>query len=892
MGQSADEKGNRQPTFLKINIKKYQPMKTITLILTAMLFAAGINQNLFAQNESNSPTEIQINQNWMFSEAGEDNWLPATVPGTVHIDLMANGIIEDPHYRKNEDDVQWIEDRDWEYRTTFRADRNTIESDVVELYFKGLDTYAEVYLNDQLILESDNMFVGWNVDVKDVIVEGENDLRILFHSPVNKGMEKLRQVDYYIPAVNEQAPMDKRTSVFTRKAPFHYGWDWGPRLVTSGIWRPVVLKAWNHAVIDDVYVMTRYINDERANLAGRAEIEVAQPGFYTFSLTVDGAESGLSETVDMASGINVIPFEFNIDNPKLWWTNGLGEPYLYDFIFELTGTESGLTDRYQLDFGVRTLRLVQEPDEIGRSFYFELNGVPVFMKGANVIPSETLTPAVSEETYRRLFDNAFAANMNMLRVWGGAIYEESIFYELADKHGLLIWQDFMFACNLNPGDEAHLENVRLEAEYNVKRLRNHASIALWTGNNENLHGWHHWGWKEMYEPEIREFMWRTYERKFHEILPEVVHRLDPGTPYWSSSPSAYGNMLADRKSGDEHDWTIWFGQQPFEAYGENVPRFISEYGMQAYPGMHTISEFSIEEDWEWDSPVMRHRQRGGMEYIEPGFDGNDMIRRYMGRYYDVPEQFEHFVYVSQIMHAKAYKTAIEAHRRNMPNTMGSLYWQLNDSWPTISWATVDYYGRWKAAHYSVRKAYEEIIVSPVEEDGMLRVYAVTDRLENLEGAGLEIRLMDFQGTVYQTMSKTVSVDANTSSLVFDETLDSLLDAAGVNENSLVVSVVLLEGGFPIADNLYYFNRPVDLVLPEAEIVVTAEETEDGYLLSVTSDVLVKNLFLDTRFGDLFFEDNYFDLLPGVTRWVSVVTDREINLEEEIRILSLNKLKNL
>jgi len=227
----------------------------------------------------------------------------------------------------------------------------------------------------------------------------------------------------------------------------------------------------------------------------------------------------------------------------------------------------------------------------------------------------------------------------------------------------------------------------------------------------------------------------------------------------------------------------------------------------------------------------------------------------------------------------------------MPNTMGSLYWQLNDSWPTISWATVDYYGRWKAAHYSVRKAYEEIILSPVQEEGMLRVYAVSDRLENLENAGLEIRLMDFQGTVYQTVSATVSVDANSSSLVFEESLNSLLDAAGVNENLLAVSVVLLEGGFPVADNLFYFNRPVDLVLPEAEIVVTAEETVDGYLLSVTSNVLVKNLFLDTRFGDLFFEDNYFDLLPGVTRIVKVKTDRDIDLVEEIRILSLNKLKN-
>jgi beta-mannosidase len=846
--------------------------------------------SMLARQPGTAPSQTVLSDGWTFSEAEKNEWLPAIVPGTVHQDLLRNHIISDPHYRLNESDVQWIEEKDWEYRTTFYADNETLNSDAAELWFQGLDTYASVYLNDILIMDTNNMFITHKADVKNYLIAGNNELRIYFHSPVNEGLKKLQKIDYYIPAINEQAPSDRHTSVFTRKAPFHFGWDWGPRLVTSGIWRPVLLVTHNYAAIDNIYLFTRYADNDRATLGGRAEIEVYRPGTYTLSLNAGGLEPLMSETMNMQPGINVIPVEFEIENPKLWWTNGLGDPHLYNFRFDLNRQNQVNTDHYELSFGIRTLRLVQKPDTVGRSFYFELNGIPVFMKGANVIPSETLTPAVSDDTYHRLFDNAVAANMNMLRVWGGAIYEEDLFYELADKHGILIWQDFMFACNLQPGDEAHLENIRQEAEYNVKRLRNHPSIALWSGNNENLHGWHHWGWKEMYEPSVREFMWRTYERIFHEILPDAVNRLDPDTPYWSSSPSAYGNQLADRRSGDEHDWTIWFGQQPFSSFGQNVPRFISEYGMQAFPGMHTIREFSIKEDWDIDSPVMRHRQRGKMPYIAPGFDGNDMINRYMERYYLVPDTFEHFVYVSQIMHAKAYKTAIEAHRRNMPITMGSLYWQLNDSWPTISWATVDYYGRWKAAHYAVRKAYEEVLVSPVFDDGTIRVYIVSDRLGEIQNTDLQIILLDFYGQILHTETVTVTVAGNQSTKVFEKRMDAMIPVNSEILESSFMMVQLHSENKVISENLLYFGRPLNLKLPKADVSITTEKTENGYILSISSDVLARNVFLDSPYNDLFFEDNFFDLIPGETKKVVLKTDRILVIETDITVLSLNDLQ--
>lgn len=830
---------------------------------------------------------ICLNQNWEFSESGKDTWMPATVPGTVHADLLANGIIEDPHYRLNESDVQWIENKDWIYKTIFQVDDNLLHFNVVELIFEGLDTYTDVYLNNNHILETDNMYIAHQINVKDYLKSGDNELRIVFHSPVEKGMEKLTQLNYLLPAANEQAPEGKQTNIFTRKAPFHYGWDWGPRLVTSGIWRNVTLNAYDFAKIENVYVKTTSIENHTAKLSGYAEIEVETEGEYSLSLLIDNRTQKVNKRIELKPGTQKVEFEFDIENPKLWWSNGLGEHHLYDFVFNLTKGRQ-VIDSKALAFGVRTLELVQEPDDVGRSFYFRLNGIPVFMKGANVIPSNTLTPSVSTETYQRLIKNAVDANMNMLRVWGGAIYEEDLFYELCDRNGVLIWQDFMFACALQPGDEAHLENIRKEAEYNVQRLRNHACIALWCGNNENLHGWHHWGWKESYEPDVRDFVWRTYERIFYEILPSAVKKYDPKTEYWSSSPTAYGDMLADRKSGDEHDWTVWFGQQPFSNYEKNVPRFVSEYGLQAFPSMHTIREFSEEGDWDIHSEVMRRRQRSNMNWVSPGFNGNDMIKWYMEKYYKVPDRFEDFVYVSQLLHAKAYKTAIEAHRRNMPHTMGSLYWQLNDSWPTISWATVDYYGRWKASHYAVRDANAALILSPTVENDNLVVYAVSDLLEQ-QNNDLHISLISFYGDTLYSFNTGVTVLPNQSSKIYTMALDQL-SKKGFDKSKAVIHAVLKKGNEVKAENLYYFVTPKELELPGANVSFSARKTSTGYEIQLTSDVLVKNLFIDTAVPDVFFSDNYFDLLPGQSKIIQAVTTGELNVENDFVLKYLNQMK--
>lgn len=789
---------------------------------------------------------------------GGSQWLDAKVPGTVHTDLKRHGLIDDPFYRTNENEVQWVEECDWEYKTTFIVDRQILNHEAAELVFDGLDTYADVYLNNRLILQSENMFVGQKVNCKPLLKPGENELRIYFHSPVSRGLNKRHALGYQLPMQNEQAPEEKQTSVFTRKAPFHYGWDWGPRLVTSGVWRHVRLAAWSGATIRDVYPATTAVENRQAKIAVQMEIDVMQDGEFEVVVLINGEESHVHSSGFLRSGINRLQFDFLLDEPRLWWPNGLGEAYLYDVEFRLY-RQKVLMSAYRLKHGVRTLKLVQQPDETGRSFSFQINGIPVFMKGANMIPPEVLTPEATEETYQKLVASAADANMNMLRVWGGGIYGEDRFYELCSENGILVWQDFMFACAMQPPVDAHLENIRKEAEYNVRRLRNHACLALWCGNNEILYGWNCWGWQDMFKPEFRDKLWEAYQRIFHDILPGAVQAHDPKTPYWASSPSTYDNQPPDRKSGDEHDWTVWFGQKPIASYWDNVPRFVSEWGLQSLPEMATIRAFAQDEDLSLNSVVMRHRQRCRMDWLQKGFTGSDMIMWYQRQYFNSSDAFERQIYLSQLMQALAYKTAIEAHRTARPHCMGSLYWQLNDCWPAISWSSVDYFFRWKATHYAVRKAFAPVIITAKHESGRLDVYVVSDKLQAFT-ARLKIEMMDFNGESIFIEEMEIKVSPNSSELALILDIDRFLENDHAAERLIHLS--LFDDSRIIAANQLYFAKPKEPKLLQPSIKHTLRKIPDGYLLTVASDKLVRGLQIKLPDPDAHFTDNYFDLLPG------------------------------
>ena len=481
-------------------------------------------------------------------------------------------------------------------------DGNILDKDRISITFHGLDTYAEVYLNEVLVLKADNMFRTWEVDIKENLKPGKNELRVYFHSPIKEGMKKFTASPYLVPATNELAPMDQRTSVHTRKAPYHYGWDWGPRLVTSGVWRSVELVGWNAARIESAFLKPETLSTEKAEYTAHLSIESIDDYEGHVGIYMDNKQSDISyHNVSLEPGMNEVEIPVTFIEPKLWWPNGLGEQPLTDVNFQLKIMDEVVDEKAER-IGIREVKLVQKPDEHGKSFHFEVNGIPVFMKGANYIPPHNLNPTVTTAQYEMVLDAALAANMNMLRVWGGAIYENDEFYRLCDEKGILIWQDFMFACAMYPATEDFFESVKHEAIDNIKRLRNHASLAMWCGNNENLTAWHKWNWQQTHNlsPEDSADLWHGYEKVFYDILPNAIKTYDPGKFFWPSSPASDINVLANHTSGDEHDWRIWFQQAPFKTYGENTARFVSEYGLQAYPDMKTIRAFANEDERDMD----------------------------------------------------------------------------------------------------------------------------------------------------------------------------------------------------------------------------------------------------------------------------------------------------
>ena len=822
---------------------------------------------MFSCSKRNQHSDIlELKTGWEFQESGTGEWFPATVPGTVHSDLMTNGLIPDPFIGNNEDSIQWIENKDWIYRTEFDIKKNDLKNQTIDLYFEGLDTYADVYLNDQLILQADNMFIAWEMEVNQFLKEGNNELRIYFHSPVRIGLEKASRLDYLLMATNEQAPPEKKTNVFSRKAPFHFGWDWGPRLVTSGIWQPVYLKFSNGVKIPGIQIIQESFSRDLCTYRADLDVLIDTGGVYAFELLID-EKPVLSQDEELEKGNHTISLEFDIDNPELWWPNGLGDHKLYNLEFRVFSGGSLLAEKEER-LGVRKVELVQDEDEWGRSFYFRVNGIPVFMKGANYIPGDILIPRVDTAKYKRVISEAVDANMNMLRVWGGAIYEKDIFYDLCDENGILVWQDFMFACALQPGDEDHLENIRKEAVYNVKRLRNHPSLVLWCGNNENLVAWYNWGWREAYEPEVCDFLWKTYQKIFYEILAKAVEEYDPKTPYWPSSPQAYGNELADRRSGDEHDWTIWFGSRPFSDYGVNPPRFASEYGLQSFPSMNTLKRFASEDDLFMFSDLLNRRQRSRMDWVEPGFNGNHMQLRYIRNNFGEPSSFDDFVYLSQLTHQLGTQEAIEAHRRNMPRCMGSLYWQINDCWPTMSWASVDYFGNWKATHYQAKRSFKDILLTGEKHGDKIRIYLVTDQLADKD-IQLETVWIKSNGNREGEVKTTDHrIRSNTSNLLKEVDIpdgkDHFLLTRIITDGEETLSKLILPD---IPKNLEY-------QLPDLKWEILEKEGEKYIKIQTDIPAVFVEISLNNR--DIKFSDNYFHLAPGEPRMIHVM-DKEIDI---------------
>ena len=838
----------------------------------SLLLMAAVPIYSQAKPNSMAKTSVSLLSGWQFREVGKEDWHPATVPGSVHTDLLQNKLIDDPFYRDNEQKLQWIGKTDWEYQTTFTAKPELLGREHLELVFEGLDTYANVFLNDQHLLDTDNMFRTWRVDCKRALKPGVNTLRIRFRSPINEILPVMAKMNYQLPSPNDQG---EKTYPYTRKAAYQFGWDWGPRFVTCGIWKPARIDAWDQLRVADVHIVQEQVSVDIARL--NAEVEVVAATDSEATLIIDNAATKTVITrkqVKLVPGSNSLSVAFTIPHPLLWWPNGLGSHPLYNFRARLLINDA-LVDQLSTRTGLRSLELRQIADEQGKSFAFIINGVPVFAKGGNWIPADSFPTRVSRAKYSQLLESVRDTNMNMLRVWGGGIYESNDFYELCDEMGILIWHDFMFAGSMYPGTQEFLDNVRYEAIDNVKRLRNHPSIVIWAGNNEIEAGWMNWGWKK----NLPASLWEDYQKIFHGVLPEVCAALDPSRPYWPSSP--HGGLADDPnslRSGDTHFWGVWHAAEPFANYEKQTPRFMSEFGFQSFPQIETVNSYTTPADHNIQSAVMLAHQKHPR--------GNQLIREYMLREYQEPKDFESFLYVSQVLQAEGIKIGAEHLRRIMPHNMGSLYWQIDDCWPVASWSSIDYYGRWKALQFYARRFYSNLLITPHVDGQNLNFYVVSDLIKPAQ-AQLNVSLLDFDGQVLMNTNKAVTVSALQSQSYLSIPVSSLL--SGKDTKRIFLLCELLVDGKPVSNNEYFFAPYKNLLMPTPRITTDVVLTKGGFKVSLTTDKFARAVYLNVPDGGGVFSDNYFDLLPGRKMEVEYRTPNKMlpdQLRSKIKIRSM------
>lgn len=817
------------------------------------LFLAIISVVVLGCKNEDIPQSVVLNANWEFKEVKDSIWYTAKVPGQVHTDLLANQLIEDPFVANNELDLQWISEKDWIYKSKFSVDEEILKRKHLELRFNGLDTYATVFLNDSIILKSSNAFREFSVDVKQLI-KPDNEVKIVFeHTGQYEEIEE-GKLPYELPAGRR---------IFTRKPQFHYGWDWGPILTSSGISRPIELISWNDLKINDVYFNQKYLDDSSASLQAEFEVD-----FDTLKEPIQVeifVNDELKSTTEFSIVSNTFSVPFQIANPKRWWPHNIGEPYLYNMKAVIKQSNKVL-DVVEVQKGLRTVELVREKDSIGESFYFKVNNVPVYAKGANYIPQHSFQGQVLVEDYERLLDDTVEANMNMLRVWGGGIYEEDIFYKLCDEKGILVWQDFMFACAMYPGDKDFLENVKQEAIDNVKRLRNHSSIALWCGNNENNEAWHNWGWQTDRSEEEKNEIWENYQNLFNGILPEIVNQYHSEIDYWESSPSYGRRDPRSLTEGDAHDWWIWHDEYPFEHLLTAVPRFMSEFGFQAFPSYEAIKYINGNDSISISSKAFDTHQKHPRGY--------SIIKNYMERDYPIPEKDEDYVYMSQLVQSHGMVLGFEAQRRAKPYNMGTLYWQLNDCWPVISWSSIDFLGNWKAMHFKTKKAFNDVLVSSKIENDTLKTWIVNDKLEAQKGI-LISTIIDFDGNVIWENNQNVEVSPNTSELKLEQSL---------NDVSFDKKKVILISEFNEEKSHFYFAKPKDLELNKSEIERKITKTKSGFSIELSSKTLQKDVFLYSNSKGRF-SDNFFDILPNKKVQVHYKTNAEAL--DDLQIKSFN-----
>ena len=801
-----------------------------------------------------NPLIQNLNDSWNVTTDTLDINMQVDVPSVIIADMYEEGLIPHPYYSDVEPSLLWIPQREWVYTLNFDADDNVIKEDVIELVFEGLDTYADVWLNGKHLFYADNMFRTWTCDVEDILKEKDNNIKIKFY-PFDKVRDSLIET-YPLRFPEKYAVM--------RKAAYQNGWDWAPRYMNMGIWQPVYLKAWTRSTMNSASIITTAIQDDKADLCFETHIKADKEHNVTLQVLHNDVKI-LENDVQLKKGDNNFSFPFEIANPNLWNPNELGEQNMYTFNVKMLDDENIIEEK-DIKMGIRTIEMVEEPDSIGTAFYFKVNGTPLYMKGANYIPEEMITSWMSREKTKKLLEQCVGdAHMNMLRIWGGGIYPPDYFYEICDSLGILVWQDFMFAGSTYPYSDEYINNVRKEAEKQVIRYKNHPSLALWCGTNEISEGYYNWGWQNSmgWSDEEYKEMKDGYDKLFEEMLDEVVKTNDKSRPYWPSSPKNGWGRAASLTEGDVHYWGVWWGELPYEIYREKVGRFNSEFGYQSYPSMTTLK--MIDENLDFNNPVIQAHQKHAR--------GEKLIMDHVVKYYGEPTDFEDYVYLSQLSQAYGMDIAISAQRSSRPRSMGSLYWQLNDAWTSISWSSIDYYGNKKALHYKLSEIYAPILLGMDEtENGLYSLWISNDLQRDINGR-VRILVEDMKGNQMFAFSEVVDIKAN-SCYRLPESIK--INVSKKRKSECFARIILMEEDTVLSERLHFFVYPKDLKLVKTELEPKVTFADGKYTLEFNSKVFVKDVFVSTtEAGE--FSANFFDVLPNTTKTITFVPeDKEKN----------------
>ncbi len=786
-----------------------------------------------------------------------DDWLLAEAPLTAHTNLLANKLIPDPFMGINEREVQWVNESEWWYRKEVELTTEIVSKDVVELAFESLDTFATIWVNDVKVGEANNMFTPWRFGIKKAAKAGKNLIVIRF-KPINKvaaELEKQHQHKYVTLSADNFSARP-----YVRKAQYSFGWDWGPTLPTSGIWRKAKVVAFSTGRLGYLAGLPEEVSKDKARVKLSAEVYAAKETtlIVKFSLEGFGQKIEQSSEINTKIGRNFADCILEVENPKLWWPRGYGEPNLYVAATQVFDGET-LLDESTTKVGIRSIKLIQEPDKEGKTFVFQINGLNVFCKGANWIPADSFLPKVNYERYYKLLDFAAEANFNMLRVWGGGVYEADEFYDLCDLLGIMVWQDFMYVCAGYPEEEWFLKEAEREAMEAVLRLRGHPSIVLWCGNNENQ-------WLHSVLWRVRDKVERLYGSQIYEsLLLRVCQFLDPTRPYRPSTPYG-GEDSSGRHEGDRHNWEVWSQGIDYPAYLEDNGRFISEFGWQAPPTMKLLSAYIEKQDLNPDSFAFRahEKQTGGLE----------LLKALLSIHYPVPTSMEQFVLYGQLNQGEALKTAVTHWRSRMFKTSGCLIWQLNDCWPVISWSLIDYGLNPKAAYFFVKRAFQPVIAPLIVKQSKAEAYVINETNQQLN-ATLRFEVMTFSGEVLFDQITAIALPAYMSILAVQTALDEL----PMKENCILVTS-LESAGRIIHQDTRTVKEPKDLKLPPPTIQGTTKKIDTKtYEITLQSPVYAKAVKIEANELRAEFSDNFFDLVPNRQKIVVCHLERDINAEE-------------